>query len=121
MINQRHFGFRHNYTSVNRPLYRGLDPFKTIQRDEYCLGSVNMWPIFTAATSSRDRAIRFSRETQSSFSGGDKIDTFDRDILLFEIFSTNQNQTATTIDLSKGDFAHYTGVHEVLLMPMFSF
>ena len=50
-----------------------------------------MWPIFTAATSSRDRAIRFSKETQSSFSGGDKIDTFDRDILLFEIFSTNQN------------------------------
>ena len=50
-----------------------------------------MWPIFTTATSSRERAIKFSRDCQFSFSEGDKIDKFDRDILLFEIFSTNQN------------------------------
>jgi len=46
---------------------------------------------------------------------------YNGNIIIFEIYLNNYNNTATHIDLAKGDFSYYTANQEVLLMPMFTF
>ena len=62
-----------------------------------------------------------SKDSQYDIKNNEKVSTLDRYILLFEIFTNVQNKIATSIDLSRGDFTDFTGINEVILLPMFTF
>jgi hypothetical protein len=69
-----------------------------LKADEYNLGSIGQWPTFTQTTKSLDQAALYSEQfhPHKGEKGSDEI-------LIFEIFLNNKNETATHIDLSKGD------------------
>jgi hypothetical protein len=41
--------------------------------------------------------------------------------MLFEIYLSNSNTTATNVDLANGDFTYFSAEEEVLLLPNFCF
>jgi hypothetical protein len=55
---------------------------------------------------------------------GRAVDTFNGNITIFKIYLNDQNETATSIDLSSNKetkFTMYPKEEEVLLLPMFTF